>query len=300
MTNFDMDALRTIVTGSDLGSFARAALHLGRSQSAVSMQLKKLEHQTGTQLFTRKGRGLVPTEAGEAFIAYARRIIALNDEAALSVGITIPSASVRLGLPQDFFDDVMPTTMTSFRETHSNVHIDVRAGENHSIAREVQAGRIDAAIAFFQPGSPGEGEVLCELPMLWLMHESYLESMSRDPIPLVLFNHPCLFRQAVLSILDQHKTPWRAALTTPSLPAVWAALRSGLGIAVRTDHARPADMIDVGEMLCLPKLPNIELRLLQAPDISAPAQGLVKALRREVIDKVVCTPRHEAGTTRPG
>lgn len=287
MVNFDMDALRTIVAGSDLGNFARAAVHLGRSQSAISMQLKKLEHQTGTQLFVRKGRGLVPTEAGETLIAYARRIIALNDEAALSVGMTVPSASVRLGLPQDFFDDVMPATLTSFSKVHDTAHVDVRAGENNSIAREVRAGRLDAAIAFFQPGSPDEGDVLCELPMHWLVHDSYLDQISQDPIPLVLFNHPCLFRQAALSALDQQKTRWRAALTTPSLPAVWAALRSGLGIAVRTDHGRPENIIDVEEILGLPELPYIELRLLQAADISKPAQGLVEALRSEVIDKVV-------------
>lgn len=287
MANFDMDALRTIVTGADLGSFARAAIHLGRSQSAVSMQLKKLEHQTGTQLFTRKGRGLVPTEAGEAFIAYARRIIALNDEAALSVGLVVPSALVRLGLPQDFFDDVMPATLQSFSRTYDNSHVDVIAGENHSIAQEVRAGRIDAAIAFFQPGSPDEGEILCELPMRWLAHQDRVEDILRDPLPLILFNHPCLFRQAALSVLDQSKTPWRAALTTPSLPAVWAALRSGLGIAVRTDHAKPEEMINVENLFELPKLPAIELRLLHAPEISKPARGLAEALRAEVMAKVV-------------
>ena len=81
MPAFDIDAMRMVIAGMDLGSFARAAVQLGRSQSAVSMQLKKLEYQAGTQLFTRTGRGLVPTAAGEAFVAYARRIVALNDEA---------------------------------------------------------------------------------------------------------------------------------------------------------------------------------------------------------------------------
>ena len=106
-TTFDIAALRMIVAGAELGSFARAAARLGRSQSAVSMQLKKLEEQTGKALFRRSGRGLVPTEAGDALLAYARRIIALNDEAAASLG-AIPAATVRLGLPQDFAEDVLP------------------------------------------------------------------------------------------------------------------------------------------------------------------------------------------------
>ena len=111
---FDIDALRAVVAGIDQQSFARAAVQLGRSQSAISMQLKKLEQQAGTQLFVRKGRGLVPTEAGEALVHYARRIIALNDEAALALGASVTSATVRLGLPQDFFEDVMPATLTAY------------------------------------------------------------------------------------------------------------------------------------------------------------------------------------------
>ena len=99
---FDINALRAIVAGTELRSFARAATQLGRSQSAISMQLKKLEQQAGTQLFVRKGRALVPTDAGESLVAYARRIIALNDEAALALGATATTATVRLGLPQDF------------------------------------------------------------------------------------------------------------------------------------------------------------------------------------------------------
>lgn len=286
-TAFDVDALRTVVAGTDLGSFARAAVQLGRSQSAVSMQLKKLEHQAGTQLFVRKGRGLVPTEAGEAFIAYARRIVALNDEAALALGAATTTASVRLGLPQDFFDDVMPETLTSFRQAHDNVHAEVRAGENHNIAEEVRSGRLDAAIAFFRPGSPPEGEVLCELPMRWLAHEGAVESIERTPVPLVLFNHPCLFRQATLATLEQNGLRWRAALTTPSLPGIWAASRSGLGIAVRTDHARPADIACVGRRLGLPKLPSIEVRLLRAPNISPLAESLADVLRRKTLDSIL-------------
>src|SRR5215207_4355710 len=111
---FDMDALRTMVAGVELGSFARAAAKLGRSKSAVSMQLKKLEQQAGQPLLRRNGRGLVPTEAGDALLAYARRIVALNDEAAASLDATAAAATVRIGLPQDFVEDVLPDVMTRF------------------------------------------------------------------------------------------------------------------------------------------------------------------------------------------
>ncbi|MBN8292065.1 LysR family transcriptional regulator [Rhodobacter sp. NTK016B] len=286
MPSFDMDALRTIVVGTDLGSFARAAVQLGRSQSAVSMQLKKLEHQAGAPLFLRKGRGLVPTEAGEALIAYARRIIALNDEAAQQLGAASPAATVRLGLPQDFFDDVMPATLTQFTRENDDVHVDIRAGDNHRLADEVRAGRLDAAIAFFRPGSAAEGETLCELPMRWFAHRDRAGRSWPQPLPLVLFDHPCLFRQATLAALDQSRIRWRAALTTPSLPAIWGALRSGLGIAVRTDHGKPEDIVALTDHPNLPALPNIEVRLLRAPDLSRIAERLADTLRAETLTHV--------------
>src|SRR5579871_1778001 len=126
-STFDIDALRTMVTGVELGSFARAAAQLGRSQSAVSMQLKKLEQQADQPLFRRNGRGLVPTEAGEALLAYARRIIALNDEAATSLGTTAAVASVRIGLPQDFVEDVIPGAVAQFSRRRPGIHVEIRA-----------------------------------------------------------------------------------------------------------------------------------------------------------------------------
>ena len=121
--SFDMDALRTMVIGVELGSFARAAVQLGRSQSAVSMQLKKLEQQAGRPLFRRDGRGLVPTEAGDALLAYARRIIALNDEAALSMGATVEAPAVRLGAAESAkFGGV-------YRDAHTDHVIALAAGD---------------------------------------------------------------------------------------------------------------------------------------------------------------------------
>jgi DNA-binding transcriptional LysR family regulator len=136
---FDIDALRTIVVGTEVGSFARAAVQLGRSQSAVSMQLKRLEEQAGHPLFQRNGRGLVPTGAGDALLAYARRIVELHDEAAAALGVTAAAASIRMGLPQDFFEDVMPDAITRFSRRRPGVHIEVRAGRNYALEDDVKA-----------------------------------------------------------------------------------------------------------------------------------------------------------------
>jgi DNA-binding transcriptional LysR family regulator len=279
---FDLDALRTMVVGTDLGSFARAASQLGRSQSAVSMHLKKLEEQAGHPLFRRNGRGLAPTEAGEALLAYARRIIALNDEAAASLGAPIAMASVRVGLPQDLFDDVMPKVMTRFSRRRSGVHLEVRAGRNYGLEEEVRAGRLDVAVAFFPAGSDTHGTLLASLPILWLGIKGLVKPLGDEPIPLVVFDHPCLFRQVALQALEGGGRRWRLSVTTPSLPGVWAALRSGYGISVRPAHPVPSGLRNVGAELRLPKLPAIELRMLAGSELSPAAADL-----RDIVGEVV-------------
>src|ERR1700744_434722 len=111
LTNLDMDLLRTLATAMDLGGFARAANRLGRAQSAVSLQMRKLEQQLGVPLLRKQGRGLALTEAGDVVLTYARRILALNDETVTAVrGLDLEGA-VRLGLPQDFAEVWLPAAL---------------------------------------------------------------------------------------------------------------------------------------------------------------------------------------------
>ncbi len=272
------------MTGVELGSFARAAAQLGRSQSAVSMQLRRLEEQAGRPLFARSGRSLVPTEAGEALLAYARRIVALHDEAAAVLGMQTSGAAVRLGLPQDFFEDVMPETIAQFSRVRPGTHVEVMAGRNAVFEEEVKAGRLDLALAFFAPGRHNPGLLLATLPLFWFSGDAlpWTAGARPDRLPLVLYDNPCLFRQSALRALDRAKVPWRLSLTTPSLPGVWAALRFGQGITVRTAHRVPEGIRDAGEPLRLPKLSPIELRMLARPSLSPACDAL-----REKLEGVV-------------
>jgi DNA-binding transcriptional LysR family regulator len=286
--SFDIECLRTMVVGIELGSFARAALHLGRSQSAVSMQLKKLEEQAGQPLLRRSGRGLVPTEAGDALLVYARRIIDLHDEAATSLGAAATTSSIRMGLPQDFFEDVMPETITRFSRQRPNVHIEVRAGRNYALEEEVRTGHLDLALAFVKPGADKNKERLKTLPLLWLAGKMATRSPDNAaPLPLVLFDHPCLFRQTAIQTLEIDARRWRLSLTTPSLPGVWAALRFGHGITVRTAHRIPSGIRDVGVELNLPRLPSLELRLLTGTELSPAASELADILKHVVREQVI-------------
>lgn len=277
--NFDIDALRTMVVGVEMESFTRAASHLGRSQSAVSMQIKKLENRAGKPLFIRQGRGLVPTEAGEKLLVFARKIIALNDEAAIALGVGEAESGVRLGLPQDFFDVVLPQTIEKFSAATKNVHVDVRAGRNFALEEEVYAGRLDAAIVFFPEGSRGHGELLARLPTYWLAAENSQALASSKKLPLVLYHHPCLFRTTALKALESGNRHWRIALTTPSLQGVWAALHARQGITLRTLYQVPKGVRQLPADLNLPPSDPVELRLIVSRDMSPAAKELCAALR---------------------
>jgi DNA-binding transcriptional LysR family regulator len=278
-----MDALRTMVVGIELGSFTRAASQLGRSQSSVSMQLKKLERQAGRPLFRRNGRGVSPTEDGDTLLAYARRIISLNDEAAALLGARAAVASVRIGIPQDFAEDILPEVIKRFVRNWPEVHVEARAGRNYTLEDDVRTGRVDVALYFLRPGAKMQGRRITTMPLLWLGTRDCYPSANSESIPLVLFDHPCLFRQTALETLEAAKFPLRVALTTPSLPGVWAALRSGLGISIRTAHRVPAGISDVGPKLNLPALPSIDLRVLAWSELSPAASDL-----RDILFEVAC------------
>ena len=141
-------------------------------------------------------------------------------------------------------------------------------------------------LSFSRTAPSGEGERLCSLPMQWLMHEAIVGPDVHNRVPLVMFDHPCLFRQATLAALDQVDRRWRVAVTTPSLPGIWGALRSKLGIAVRTGHGVPDDIVCADDGLGLPSLPAIELRLLRSQNATPAAHDLCETLRKETIDRV--------------
>ncbi|MEM9582382.1 MAG: LysR family transcriptional regulator [Pseudomonadota bacterium] len=285
--NFDIEALRAMVVGVDLGSFTRAASELGRSQSAISMQVKKLEERAGKPLFVRQGRGLVPNDAGEQLLVFARKIIALNDEAAIAMGVGQAESTVRLGLPQDFFETILPETLSQFADPSDHLHVDVRAGRNAALEDEVLAGRIDVALALFPKNSRGHGDLLATLPTFWFgkRDECFNGNLS-GRVPLVLYDHPCLFRTQALKALEMQKRTWRVSLTTPSLAGVWAAVEAGRGVTSRTAHLVPSTVDVVSETAGLPSTPDVEVRLMIADDAASAAQALAQTVEDVTINEL--------------
>ncbi|WP_432207800.1 LysR substrate-binding domain-containing protein [Burkholderia pyrrocinia] len=173
--NFDVAALRSLVAGVDLGSFAKAADRVARSSSAVSAQIRKLEEQAGTPLFVKAGRGLALTDAGDAMLRYARRMIELNDEAAAAVRGVNLDGWVRVGLQEDFGEAILPDVLGRFARAHPKVRIEARVARNADLLDRLDANQLDLALVWGDPASAAlvsragiDSEAIAQVPMQWI------------------------------------------------------------------------------------------------------------------------------------
>jgi DNA-binding transcriptional LysR family regulator len=259
LTNLDMDVLRTLAVAMELGSFARAAERLGRTQSAVSLQMRRLEAQFGQPLLRKQGRGVALTEAGDVALRYARRILELNDDAVSALKGLAIAGTVRLGVHQDFAEAALPAVLARFARAHPAVRIEAQVERNAVLVDRLAHGRLDLALVFGMsaPQVSGIATVAAgELAMAWIAARGYAPDA---PLPLILFEAPCVFRDAALAALERARVPWRLALTSPSLAGLWAAADAGLGVTVRTRIGLPDRLAPLESGL--PALPRVPLSL---------------------------------------
>lgn len=285
--HFDLAFLRSFVAGVELGSFARAADRLGRSTSAVSAQLKKLEEQAGQSLFRKEGRGLALTQAGEVLLAYARRLLELNDEAALALRGPALEGWVRLGLQEDFGEALLPQVLGRYSRAHPKVRIEAHVSRNTALLQHLASSQLDLALLWGCPALPAPGwpaaqrQVIASVPMRWIASPQLAWQLSSgEPLPLIAFDRECLFQRSATEALEREGIAWRTAFTSPSLAGLWAAAAAGLGITVRTGHGLPSGVhaLAAGEA-GLPPLPSLSLELLRAvPTASPPVERLAELI----------------------
>lgn len=263
-TNLDIDVLRTLAAAVDHGGFGKAADIIGRSQSAVSLQMRKLEEQVGRPLFRREGRGVVLTEAGDLVLGYGRRMLKLNDEALAAILGEASQESIRFGLPADLADVFLPKVLASFAQRFPNIHIEARVDRNANLVDQANKGQIDLALAFGNHDAASAHEV-GNLPIHWIASRRHLPEMESG-VPLVMFDAPCLFRDIGISALDEAGKSWRVALTSPSLTGLWAATEAGLGVSIRTRLGVPGNLQVIEDADLLPAIDHsVRLALYRAP-----------------------------------
>ncbi|HWG10133.1 MAG TPA: LysR substrate-binding domain-containing protein [Rhodanobacteraceae bacterium] len=284
LPNLDMAAMRTLIAILRSGSLGRAAEKIGRSQSAASQQIKKLESQLGQPLFRKQGRRMVLTETGELVQSHARRILELNDEVVRSVAGMSVEGVVRFGLPGDFAETWLPAALGQFKRAHPAVRVDVEVERNGRLLERLDQGEFDLVLAMGH-GSRVDARRLATLPMTWIGPAGVDVIVEAGaPLDLALFNPPCFFRRAGIEALDKASIPWRPAYVTASLQSLWAGVEAGLGITLRTTAGIPPSLVRLDESHGLPPLPVVELCLHSGQDTANPAAS---QLERVVIDNAV-------------
>lgn len=299
---YDLDVLRSFSAGIALGSYARAANKLGRSTSAVSAQLKKLEMQSGTPLLRKVGRGLELTDAGQTLLTYAHRLLELNDEAVAAVRGAELHGRVRLGMQEDLGEAVLPAVLGRFARAHPKVRIEACVARSAELRERLELGQLDLALVWGAGSDTAalHAERVVRLPLQWIgpvpletldvpwwMKRSQRGSRgAQEVLPLVLLDAPCPLRDIVTARLDRAGIPWRHAFGSASLGALWAATSAGLGLSVRTSLGLPAHVRAIDRAgTSLPALPQMELALCRTggesePPVQRLGELIVEAVRR--------------------
>ena len=273
---FDPEVLRTFVTGVSMGNFARAADKLGRSTSAVSAQMRKLEQQAGTTLLKKNGRGLALTEEGRRFLKYANRIVDLHEEAALAMKDITMRGAVRIGMQEDLAIEVMPSVLNCFMSAHPDVYFDAAVSDSEDLMERLREDRLDMIIVwdFNNAQLPAAKERIASVPLRWLrssndarqqaavMDGENLLPSEEESLSLILMHEPCPLRKIALDTLEQSGRTFRQSFSCSGLSAVWAAVRAGVGITLRPDVFLPEGIraMTPGEM-GLPEMHSVALSL---------------------------------------
>ena len=278
----DLEHLRTLAALQDLGSLDRVAQHVGRTASAVSVQLRLLEARCGRPLFRKVGRRLMLNTAGETVLGYGRRMLQLNDHLLQQLQGDAHPVGIRLGVPQDVAEKALARVLAKFGRAHPEVDLRVTVGGNAELAEQFARGALDLAVTF-EPDTGSGGELIGRVPLRWLASLE-LRWDGDTPLPLVMFEPPCVFRRAALESLDRAGFPWRPAFTSPSLSGLWAAVSAGLGVTVRSELGVPSGIVRVPDD-SMPPLPPLGLWL---HGVSGPsALEALRAALREVLQPAV-------------
>jgi DNA-binding transcriptional LysR family regulator len=257
--DLDVSALRCFAAAARTGSMSRAAAALGRSQPAVSQQIRRLEDVLGRRIVRRIATGVELTPEGESLLPLAERILALNDEAQRHVRGRAATARRRIGMIEDVAASGLQMALADFAHVHPELELDVLVAEGEAMRDAFAAGQLDLAVG--EPavvgGTPRKRRVFT---LVWVAAPTF--DPARDPLPLVLFRHACEWRVRTVNALDQSGRRWRAAFESGSLTAIQAAVRAGVGAAtLLPGNVGPGMAVLEPREHNLPAAPLIELGL---------------------------------------
>lgn len=278
----DHDLLRTFVTAAETGNLSKAGQRLNLSQPTISLHLKRLEDALDCRLIDRTPRSFRLTAEGDILLSYARRILALADEAIGRLSEPAMTGLVRLGTPEDFATTHLSGVLAAFTQAHPNVALEVTTDLTLHLIDRFQSGQFDLILIKREPIGPMQGVRVWREPLVWACAANRLDwfTDSTKDLPLVVSPHPCVYRKRAMQALDQMKRSWRVAYTSTSLAGAQAAVKAGLGVTVLPAGMIPPDFAVIGADQGAPNLPEAEIALIAASSLTPAAQRLASHIVR--------------------
>ncbi|MFP4098850.1 MAG: LysR family transcriptional regulator [Alphaproteobacteria bacterium] len=278
MYDLDTSLLRTFVILCETKSFTRTAEKIGRSQSAASMQIARLETLLGSKLFERDKRNVVLTVNGEKLLGYARQIVGLSDALIARFREPDVEGEIRFGTPEDFATFYLPDILASFAKSYPRVALNVNCDLTLSLIKGFEQNQYDLIVIKQEPGNLYEGaQPLWRERLVWVGASQFDKTacfsdivQNHSPLPLLLSPPPCVYRARATQALDTIGVAWKEAYTSPSVAGEVAAVKAGLGYAALPRKMVPSELVPLEHEQGWPELKDAEICLL-ARDGSSPA-----------------------------
>jgi len=278
----DIDQLRTFIAISETGSFTRAAEVVNKTQSAVSMQMKRLEERLERPIFTRDGRASKLTEDGQRLLDYARRMVKLNMETIAAFSGKGLSGRVRLGVPDDYADRYLPEIMARFSRAYPGVELSVMCEPSIDLLDRVDAGELDLAIVTNCDAARRVAETFRRERLLWVTSNRH-PTHAETPLPLALGRPSCAWRRIAIEQLETIGKPYRILYSSSNAGAVAAAVLSGLAVSVLAESGLRPGMRVLTAAEGFPELPSCRIGLVRNPRESS---QLAEALAEHIISSL--------------
>ncbi|MBX3584741.1 MAG: LysR family transcriptional regulator [Rhizobiaceae bacterium] len=277
----DLDQLQTFVTISDTGSFTRAADEVHRTQSAVSMQMRRLEERIGKQLFEKDGRSNRLTEDGEKLLSYARRLIHLNRETLAAFDDRALEGTVRIGIPDDYADRFLPEIMARFARSNPRVELTVVCEPTPGLVEHLKRGNLDLAIVTHNEAS-ASSEVVRREPLLWVSSANHATHEEKI-LPMAFGRPTCVWRRAACDVLERMDRDYRVLFSSFSATVITAAVLSGLAISVLPECALRPGMRVLGEADGFGLLPDCRIGIMRGHSARA---DIMEAIARHISESL--------------
>ncbi len=260
ITNLPTDLLRTFVSVVELGGHSKAGALLGRSQPAISLQIRRLEELVRAPLLTQEGRSIQPTPAGESLLSFAREILRINDEAVRFFHRTDMSGVLRIGLPTDYAVSFLQNTLTAFLRQHPEVELEIHCDLSRELHQLLRTEELDIIIATMPvPRMPYLSRAWIEQP-IWVAAKDY-EPVAKRPVPLGAHLEGCDYRSRMIGALDSIERRWRIVYTGPGISGLQNAVLNGLCVTALTQATLLPGMRELTEEEGFPRLEPLRVGL---------------------------------------